>query len=64
MKQPRVAEAQRGPTNIRRPVKHAITLRSAVGAHLIAILLQKVLQNLLMRSLDLTHLHYQEIVRC
>ena len=38
------------------PTQHASTLRSAVGANLIAILLQEILQNLLVRRLDLTHL--------
>lgn len=56
MKQPSVAEAQRGPTSVTHPTQHASTLRSAVGANLIAILLQEILQNLLVRRLDLTHL--------
>lgn len=55
MKQPSVAEAHLGPTMIsNRPAK-TLTLRSAISTHLIAILLQELLQNLLMRRLDLTH---------
>lgn len=55
MKQPRVEEAHLGPKTVRPTDSKLHTLSATVGANLVTFLLQKILQNLLVRGLDRTH---------
>lgn len=55
IKLPSVAEAHLGPRRISLQTTQLPTLSSAITANLIVILLQELFQNLLVRSLDLTH---------
>lgn len=55
MKHPRVEEAHLGPRKITRVNSKRLTLSTTIRTNLVAFLLQKILQNLLVRGLDRTH---------